>query len=150
MVLSRSRGPFTPGIARPKPRLEKFEQADGVQMLRSLGAHVYVLGHNRPRGDRPSTMQTPGVPDVHAFLPRPRYPVRAGGQFEPRRLVYWEVKRKGGKMRPEQIDYRQACIDAGIAHVVGDFNALLAWLVQEGYLRADQLPYDRQPAEVTP
>lgn len=133
-----------PLTRRGKPvRLEKHEQADGVRLLRSLGATVYVLGTVRPRGDRPSTMQTPGLADVEAFLPRPRL---GAGQFNPARLVKWEVKRSaGGKVRPEQIEYRQHCIDAGVDHVIGDLNALMAWLVGKGYLAADQLPHDRQP-----
>lgn len=140
----RARAYQGPERRRRQPaRLERHEQSDGVALLRSLGAHVYVLGTVRPRGDTPGTMQTPGLADVQAFLPRPRY---RSGQFEPRRLMLWEVKRsRGGKLRAEQIDYRQHCIDAGLAHVVGDLNALMAWLVAEGYLLASQLPHDRQP-----
>lgn len=133
------------GPKPPKPRLEKHEQGDGVALLRSLGAQVYVLGHARPRGDRPSTMQTPGLPDVEAFLPRPRY---RAGQFHPRRFLKWEVKRpRKATIRAEQAAYRQLCLDADIAHVMGDLNTLIAWLVDGGYLLPSQLPHDRQPQE---
>lgn len=122
-------------MRRAAPRLEKFEQADGVRLLLSLGARVYVSGTRRARGDYQGTRQTPGIPDVEAFLP-----ARAGRCAQ---LVKWEVKRAGGRLRPEQAAYRDACEAAGVAHVVGDLNALLRWLVAHGYLRADQVPHDR-------
>jgi hypothetical protein len=71
---------------------EKTEQAHGVQLLRSLGAKVYVLGGHRRAGDYQGTMQTEGLPDVEAFLP-----VRGT-----RRRVFlkWECKAVGGRLRP--------------------------------------------------
>lgn len=129
---------------RPKARLEKHEQADGVALLRQLGARVYVIGTRRPRGDTPGTMQTPGIPDVFAYLPRPRY--AATTRWRTRSPLWWEVKRSaGGKVRAEQADFRLLSRDAGIDHVTGDLNALMSYLVTEGYLTANQLPHDRQP-----
>ncbi len=119
---------------KPKPRLEKHEQADGVQLLRTLGAAVYVLGTVRPRGDHPGTCMTPGLCDVMAFLPM--------GVGE-RQFLCWEVKSATGRLRPEQAAFREHCVSAGVDYVVGDLNALMKWLVSAGYLSADQLPADR-------
>jgi hypothetical protein len=123
-------------------RLEKHEQADGVRLLQSLGARVYVSGTARRAGDYQGTNQTPGIPDVEAFLPPPR--VRPGGLA--RQVLKWECKRPGGKLSAAQRDYADLCRAAAVAHVSGDLNALIGWLVSAGYLRADQLPYSRQLA----
>lgn len=116
---------------------ERVEQTHGVRLLASLGAKNYVSGTVRARGDRPSTMQTPGIPDVESFLPS------LGGR--PRVLLKWECKAVGGRLRPEQAAYRELCLEAGIAHVVGPLDALIAWLAREGYIRADSVPHYRQP-----
>lgn len=114
------------------PRLEKAEQVDGVRLLRSIGAAVYVLGTVRRRGDHPGTMMSPGLPDVQVFLPQ-----RDGK----RRLLVWEVKRaKGGRLSPEQRAYQTCCLEADVAHVVGPCQALVDWLLREGYVRERQLP----------
>lgn len=116
----------------PKPRLEKYEQADGVKLLRSLGAAVYINGTKRRAGDYQGTMTTPGQPDVHFFM-------RSGES--PSRLVFWEVKRaRGARLSPEQKAYAAHCRAAGVDYVCGDLTALMAWLVEHGYLRREQLP----------
>jgi hypothetical protein len=52
------------------PRVsERAEQSHIVQLLRTVGGQVYVLGTTRRRGDYAGTMQTPGLPDLLAFLP---------------------------------------------------------------------------------
>lgn len=133
-------------------RREKHEQQDGVRLLESLGARVFVSGTVRRKGDHPGTMQTPGIPDVEAFLPPPRY------QSQPRPasrvLVKWEAKSpvraraaRGG-LSTAQLEYRDLCRHAGVHHITGDLTALLTWLVREGYLRADQVPAHRH-AEAT-
>ena len=124
-------------VSKPRPRLERYEQADGVKLLRMLGAAVYVLGTVRPRGDHPGTRQTPGLPDVQCFLP-----MRGGARV----FLCWEVKSAAGRLRPEQAIFRDHCKAAGVAHVTGDLTALMAWLVSAGYLTADQLPHGRQAA----
>ena len=129
-------------MSKPRPRAEKFEQADGVKLLRLLGAKVYVLGTVRAKGDHPGTRQTPGLPDVMAFLPTSRL---EGGPILPR-FVCWEVKRAGGRLRPEQAEFRAHCQAAGVAHVVGGLTALMVWLVLQGYLRRESLPYERYQA----
>lgn len=122
---------------RPWVRKEKDEQADIVRLLRSLGAAVYVSGTVRPRGDTPGTRQTPGIPDLEAFLP-------ARGARRSRVLKV-EVKRSvGGRLSREQAEYGARCLEADVPHVVGDLTAVMSWLVAEGYLRADQLPHDRR------
>jgi hypothetical protein len=121
---------------------EKAEQAHGVQVLRLVCGRdaVYVVGTHRRRGDYPGTMQTPGISDVFAFLP-PRAP-------SPRRtLLWWEAKRVGGRMTPEQVRFKDLVESAGLPHVVGPLDALLAFLVTEGYVQAESFPHYRQPKD---
>lgn len=133
---------------KPKPRLERHEQRDGVQLLRTLGAAVYVLGTVRAKGDHPGTRQTPGLADVEAFLPAPPYVIPVLGSVPRGVLLKWECKRTGGRLRPEQAAYRDECLRCGVAHVVGDLTALMAWLVSAGYLRRESLPHERHQAVV--
>lgn len=122
---------------RPARVPEKAEQAHGVQLLRSIGATVYVLGTVRAKGDFPGTRQTPGIADVLAFLP-----VRG----EPGRVfLAWECKAVGGRLRPEQVEFKDLCDQAEIAHVVGPFDALIAWLAVRGYVKAESFSHYRQP-----
>lgn len=117
---------------------EKVEQEHGVQLLRALGAKVYVSGTRRRAGDYQGTMQTPGIPDVEAWLPGARH-----GFPRLRVLLKWEVKSAAGKMSPAQLEYRELCIQASVAHVCGDFDALIAWLIQQKWLREDQVAHYR-------
>ena len=111
---------------------EKVVQAHVVQLLQTVGAVVYVLGTTRRRGDYPGTMQTPGLPDVMAFLPpAPR---------TPNALVTWkllcvECKAIGGRLKPAQRQFQQFCALARVSHVVGDLDAVIAWLIAYGYLK---------------
>ncbi len=130
----RARSTLAAPRCRQQP--EKAQQEQGIALLRSLGATVYRLGVSRRAGDWQGTMQTPGLPDVMAFLPHRGSPVRT--------FVCWEVKAPGGRLRPEQLEFQARCFDAGVAHVAGDLTALMAWLVGAKFLRADQLPAHRQ------
>jgi hypothetical protein len=56
-----------------------------------------------------------------------------------------EVKASGGRLRPEQVAFRQACGEADVAHLVGGLDAVIAWLVDRGYIRAESVPHYRQP-----
>lgn len=132
----RARSTLIPPIRRQQP--EKAQQEQGIALLRSLGGAVFRLGGHRRSSDYQGTMQTPGLPDVMAFLPH-----RGSGV---RTFVCWEVKAPGGRLRPEQLAFQTHCFDAGVAHVAGDLTALMHWLVSAGFLRADQLPASRQPA----
>lgn len=77
---------------------ERAIQAHVVRLLRHVGCTVWVLGTTRRRGDYHGTMQTAGLPDVIAFLPR------AGG------VLFVEVKAPGGRLRPEQAQFRACCL----------------------------------------
>lgn len=130
-------------LPRRRPQQpEKAQQEQGIALLRSLGGAVYRLGVRRRATDFQGTMQTPGLPDVQAFLPH-----RGSGV---RTFVCWEVKAPGGRLRPEQLTFQTHCFEAGVAHVAGDLTALMHWLVGAGFLRADQLPASRQDAPTVP
>jgi hypothetical protein len=138
---------------RPQPgRLpEKAVQIQVRGLYEQLGARVYVSGTVRPRvapcyrcGAPPahkdfSTRQTAGIPDLEVWLP-PK-----GGK--PARLLKHEVKAEGGRLSPDQARYREYCLEAGIAHVVGGLDAAIAWLHQEGYITAAQVPHYRLSEE---
>lgn len=125
-------------IRRRQP--ERIEQAGIVKLLRSLGATVYVLGMTRRRGDHPGTMQTPGLPDLLAFIRRPDDgPV----------LLAIECKAVGGRLSEAQRGFRALCQQAAVAHVVGGIDAVIAWLLERGYLKADQVAHYRVK-EATP
>lgn len=141
MTLRRANPPSAIEARRSRraPRqIEAGQQEQGIALLRSMGAKVYRLGVRRRKGDHPGTMQTEGLPDVLAFLPH-----RGSGA---RTFLAWECKAPGGRMRPEQIAFATQCFDAGVAHVAGDLTALMTWLVQAQFLRADQLPASRHGA----
>lgn len=121
------------GRAGALPRIpEKAVQAQCVALLRSLGAQVWVLGTVRARGDHPGTRQTPGVSDVIAFL--------RGA------CLFLECKAAGGKLRPEQVVFREAALSCGapVYHVVGGVNELFAWLVERGVVKAENVPHERR------
>ena len=139
MGASRLRMAHAVSVARPS---EKVEQAHIVQLLRSIGSRVYVLGTHRRRGDYPGTMQTEGVPDLMVFLPArdPETPSR-------RLFLFVEVKAHSGRMRPEQAAFRELCLDADVVHRVGGLDDLIAWLVDRDYVKASNVPHYRQPKE---
>ncbi len=108
---------------------EKVVQAGIVKLLRSVRGQVYVLGTHRRRGDWPGTMQTPGIPDVMAFLPPPSC------MSGPWTLLCVECKAKSGRLREAQQTFRDLCINANVWHVVGGIDAVITWLTARGYLR---------------
>ena len=120
------------------PRVpEKAEQAHIVQLLFSINAAVWVLGTRRPRGDYGGTCQTPGVPDLVAFLPSTR--------DRATRQVWIECKAAGGRLRSEQQQFKTLCETAGVPHIVGGLDAVIAWLCAEGYVKAESFPHYRRP-----
>lgn len=145
---------MTPSLPSKPRQRERSEQAAIVQLLRALGAKVYTLGTTRRRGDYQGTMQTPGLPDIIAFLKWPP-PTRGDSRVADtaaalgltRELLAIECKAEGGRMRPEQVEFRDLAIAAGVAHVTGGVDAVIAWLVARGHLRADQVAHYRQPTE---
>ena len=142
--------------SKPRQR-ERSEQAAIAQLLRALGAKVYTLGTTRRKTDSHfGTMQTPGLPDLIAFLkwPPPTRDRRVAATEIAlgltRQLLVVECKAAGGRMRPEQNEFRGLAIAAGVAHVVGGFDEVIAWLIAAGHMRADQVPHYRRPAETAP
>lgn len=124
-----------------KHQPEKAEQAHIVRLLRSLGAMVYVTGTRRRKGDYQGTMMSPGIPDLEAFLP-----VRTdtiGTRY--RELLKVEVKAAGGRLRPEQAEYRELCCVARVHHIVGGVDAVIAWLIERGYIADKNVPHYRLP-----
>ena len=118
----------------PHRQPERAIQAAGVKLLRSLGADVWVTGTTRARGDYQGTRMTPGLPDCIAFL-------RRLGEAK-QHLLIWEAKAPKGRLRPEQAKFAACCFFAGVAHVTGDLDALMQWLIAHGYLRADQVSHE--------
>jgi VRR-NUC domain len=111
--------------------LEKFIQRDIQKLLLLLGAKVYVLGTRRAQGDHQGTRQSPGLPDLIAFLPA-RLPSRRS------RILLIEVKRPGNDLSQAQFDFQTLCQRADIAYVTGNLDRVLTWLTAEGYLHATQ------------
>lgn len=115
------------------------------------------------------TRQTPGVGDVLAFLPPRRQAAvvtcRHGNDADlclddacnrqrdlvnapTREVLWWEVKRPdGGRMSPDQREFRDLCEQSRTAHVVGPLDELIAWLIARGYVLRNQLPHYRLPKE---
>jgi hypothetical protein len=115
------------------PRVtEKAEQAAIVQLLRSIGAYVYVIGHPSPDDGRTQrgTGQTAGIPDLYAVLGH-RAPYGSGQPC----AVWIEVKAKGGKLRAEQDLFRRRVLSVGHYHIVGGLDAVLCWLAGGGWIR---------------
>jgi hypothetical protein len=136
------------------PRVpEKVVQHHIVAALRAIGAAVYVLGHPSPRDGRShrGTGQTPGVPDLLVLLPPRPCSVCAHPETCAIRhrgcLLFVEVKAEGGRLRPEQRDFRERCLAADVQHVTGNLDDVYAWLLAHHYLRASQVPHYRLPAE---
>jgi hypothetical protein len=141
---------------RAAPRkLEAPEQARGVQLLTALGGKVYEPGRPAARPDpkclaclkNVRARQTPGVADVRCFLGE-RHAAVPHARVIPPRLLEWECKAPGrGEkgLSVEQREYRDLCVRTGIWHVVGDYTALVQALVNEGYLKAENVPHYRLP-----
>jgi hypothetical protein len=134
---------------RPVRVPESVEQAHIVQLLRSLGGRVYVMGTTRRKGDYHGTMQTEGIPDVMAFLPERDCPFPA----PPTRrwiFLFIEAKAQGGRIRPEQAAFREVCVAANVRHIVGGFDAVVAELAAWGYVKTDSVPHYRQVLPAAP
>lgn len=132
---------------------EKAEQGAIVRLLSMLG-RVWVLGTRRRRGSRcpacgafvpedQATRQSPGLPDVIAFL-------EGAGSGAAPTLLFDEVKAADGRPSPDQKDFAQCCRAANVPHVMGNLDATIAWLIEHEYLRRDQVPYYRLPREEPP
>jgi hypothetical protein len=89
---------------------EKQVQAAVKEMLGKIGCRVYDT--SQPM----RALITPGVPDLIAFHPR-------------RGLLFIECKAPGGKLSEAQEDFQRLCRQAGIHHIVGGVEDVLAFLV---------------------
>lgn len=115
----------------PRARVsEKQEQAAIVDLLRAIGATVYVIGTKRRKGDHQGTMQTPGIPDLFAFLPLHKAKVANAPTF-----VWIEVKRTGGKCSAAQIEFERNCLDRNVWHFIGGHDAFANLLKVWGFLK---------------
>jgi hypothetical protein len=121
--------------------LEKAEQAAIVDLVRKTGGKAYILGNTRRKGDYPGTMQTPGIADLWLELGAV---VRRQDALLPVGL-WWEVKAQAGRVRPEQLEFEASCQRTGTPYGRGTCNDFIAWLVAQGRLRPDQVPYYRRP-----
>lgn len=119
---------------------EKVVQAQIRHALLSVGAAVYTIGRP-PRRDAvfKGTGQTPGIPDLYVLLPVSPMHHAAHG-------LWIEVKAKGGKLRPHQIDFMWRCGQAGIPHLVGGLDDVLAYLQARGYIREYPAQYRKASA----
>ena len=124
---------------------EKAEQAGIVKLARSLGGRVYVLGTRRRAGDYQGTMQTPGIPDLLVFLPD-SWIQRTAPSY---RQVWIEVKAAKGRLSDDQATFQGLCAMAGVDHVVGGVTEFCGWLIREGYLTPQQVPWYRQETTCT-
>lgn len=124
------------------PRIpESAVQRHIVATARTVGGEVWELGTKRSKRDFDmGTHQTPGVPDLIIFLP----PVKPGVRWL---LVFVEAKAKGGRMRTEQRRFRELCIFAQQHHVVGGLDEFIAFLIRHAYLKPENVPHYRLPAE---
>ena len=110
--------------------LEKDIQADIVKLLETVGAAVYKIGTTRKKGDHQGTMQTPGIPDLCAFVEIPK------GRWSPDLVQLWiEVKRPGGTCSEAQDAFTANAVMAGCQHVVGGIDEVLDWLKARGVVK---------------
>lgn len=85
---------------------EKQVERRCVRLYRALGMLVWETSqYGNPRG------MTPGLPDLVVL--------RGSASPEMPAVLFHEVKRPGGQLRDAQAAFRDACREAGVAHVVG-------------------------------
>lgn len=126
------------GVTFRKPlRDEKSEQAQILTLVQALSGITYVLGTRRAqychlcggRNQDQGTRQTPGIADLFVLLP----PL----DHEPSSLwtpIWIEVKGKGGQLSPDQVTFRARCASAGLVHLVGGIDEVIAYLEGRGWI----------------
>lgn len=140
------------GIKITPPRVpEKVVQQHIVTLLRTFGAHVWILGTARSAGRKcrncgnfvasndMGTHQTPGIPDLYAIVPKPG----DGIEWMP---LWVEVKAEGGKPSPGQINFASAVKLTGTGYVMGGLDDVIGWLLERGIVTDRQVPHYRLPA----
>ena len=92
-------------------QLEKEIQADIVKLLKTVGAAVYKIGTKRKKTDWQGTMQTPGIPDLVAFVNVP-----LSQHVSPHRVstvqLWIEVKRPGETRSERARRVQSECADS--------------------------------------
>ena len=121
-------------------QLEKYIQADIVKLLETVGAAVYKIGTKRKKEDHQGTMQTPGIPDLVAFVPVPLSLHVAPRPDRVSLVQLWiEVKRPAhamtSRMSQEQTMFRLRSLEAGCEHVVGGVPEVVDWLMARGVVK---------------
>ena len=110
--------------------LEKEIQADIVKLLKTVGAAVYKIGTKRKKTDHQGTMQTPGIPDLLAFVEIPK------GRWSPELVQLWiEVKRPGETPSEDQDAFTANAVMAGCEHVTGGVDEVVDWLKARGVVK---------------
>lgn len=121
--------------------LEKVEQAHICKLVSNLGGKPYVIGTRRRKDDYQGTMQTPGIADLWISLPAREFPTPL-----PAIVLWWETKRIGGRRTPDQVEFGDRCVAANQPYGWGTCNDFVAWLIEHGRLKADQVAHYRRPA----
>ncbi len=152
-----------PGAARRRrigvrQQPEKIEQAQIVKLWKWLSGDVYIIGTKRPRGkpcpkcgtfvpEFQGTCQTPGIPDLYGFLPAPTLPIR---KYSRPVSLWLEAKAADGRLSPDQRIFRDHCVATGTLHVTGGLDDFIAFLIDGGWIRADQVAHYRVKKESAP
>ena len=113
----------------PRRQPEKAIQRAVIQLLMAARAEVYVLGVHRKRGDHQGTMQTPGIPDILAFLPP------ADGGLGPYLQLWIEVKAPAGRESKAQRTFKTWCIFSRQSHITGGVDEVMRYLKTGGWIR---------------
>lgn len=129
-------------LRRPRPLLEKVEQAHIVTLAQSLGAKAYVLGTRRKKGNHQGTMQTPGIPDLYLVLPAIERPSR-----RPATALWWEVKSETGARSTEQLEFALLIEAAYMPYGFGPLKAFIKWLLDNGRMLPHQVAHYNLPVE---
>jgi len=124
-ALSAALHMYGENMKRQQP--ERAEQRAILDLLKLVHAEVWVLGTVRKRGDWPGTRQTPGLPDILAFV---RCPLMI---YPPAQFIAIEVKASSGRLSPDQRRFEAACRRADVTYLVGGVDAVLAWLRARGH-----------------
>ncbi|MGH7510642.1 MAG: VRR-NUC domain-containing protein [Gemmatimonadales bacterium] len=96
-------------MSLPVPTEKRCQEA--VRRL-FLAAGCQVCSLSQPR----RTLQSAGLPDLWVFCPR-------------RRMAWWwEVKRPGGRLRPEQQAFRDRCLETGVRYHWGGLPEAITML----------------------
>jgi len=110
-VLKASRGTVHGGLPAKAVPLEREVYESVILVLTLAGCEVYRLSQVR------ASRQTAGLGDLWVFGPRD--------------LFAWiEIKRPGGRLRPEQRLFRERCQARRIEHVVGGIEEIERLLVR--------------------